>query len=100
MTEKIDFLISPLYWVPAMSTIFSSKLMRTAASEWVPWTSGLSLRPGATSTEKSCGSKSASWRLDGRTSSWREKSAWLARSHTMKNLRHQRVSAPAIAWTM
>ena len=36
MTEKIDFLISPEYWVPTTRMMRSWKLMRTAASEWVP----------------------------------------------------------------
>ena len=36
MTEKMDFLISPEYMVPAMRTSRSWKLMRTTASEWVP----------------------------------------------------------------
>ena len=53
MTEKMDFLISPEYWVPAMRTTRSLKLMMTAASEWVWCTAGSSLRPGHAMTTKS-----------------------------------------------
>ena len=87
MTEKIDFLISPEYWVPTTRIVRSWKLIRTAASEWVPWTSGSSLSVGAAMTTKSASPKLRSSSSVGRTSIWWTKSAWLASSQIAQILR-------------
>jgi len=47
MTVKIDFLISPAYWVPPMSTIFWPKWITMKTSERVPSTSGTAWKLGA-----------------------------------------------------
>ena len=50
MTVKMDFLISPAYWVPPMRTSFWPKWMTMKTSEWVPSTSGMAWKLGALMT--------------------------------------------------
>ncbi len=52
MRVNTDFLISPAYRVPPMSTSPRVRLRATKVSDRVPWRSGSALQPGRHSTVK------------------------------------------------